>query len=224
MNYDKRPLFFDENKEFDDAVLAGGASGTDATAERNHRLDAFREKLEARRQNMSGKRELRIPSKLEQRRQEWMIPDELFYFPATFDWVGVYQIRPVTGELQSDGVIIKPEQTQNIEVATASRGIVVTAGLSAMDSLSDHGIEIGDIVRFVRLSPWRQQIVRIGAEWFELVMLKPGDICADEDHWQRLQSREMRLARDDEDGKHYFKTSDGSVYRGQTMPVDLGDY
>ena len=227
--YDTRPLYWCGNEPIDAKALLDGIRTEEARIKTERDIAALEMQQEAQRQNMSGPRELRLPPLLEKRRLEWNIPDQEFYYVASYDWVGVYQIPPITGQIDRAGTgrIIKPDQTKAIELATAARGIIITAGLAAMDYLESHGHQIGAIVRFVRLAPYRQEVGKIGNRDFELVTIKPGDICSNEDHFPLIQSGRMKLVREkDADGRpHYiYKLVDGGTFNGDMVPPSVGDY
>lgn len=233
INYDIRPLWWCANEIVDENAILDQCPTREARAEQQREFDKLNRQNEAQKQNMSGSLELRLPRRLEQRRIEFNLPDQLFYYTASYDWVLLYQIPPITAQQNktASGLLFKPEATQDLERSTASRGIIISAGLTALDVLSDHGFELGNIVRFIRLSPYRQEIAPIGDRDFELLCVKPGDICSNEDLFVLLQSGDLQYSQlpDPVEGnpnqiKHVIKHRDGRIFRGSVRPHDLGDY
>lgn len=137
-----------------------------------------------------------IPELLDKRRLEFGIPNGAFESFPTFDKVYIYQI-PLPGQggstYSEGGLILKPEQIQAFERNTAPRGIVVSAGLQALDSLYSTGVEIGHIVRFKKLAPFIMPVAEIKGHWFSVYVVRDGDIEASEDLASALNNRQVRL-------------------------------
>lgn len=138
-----------------------------------------------------------IPELLDKRRLEYGIPNGAFESFPTFDKVYIYQI-PLPGQGKSTytegGMILKPEQTKSAERRTAPRGIVISAGLQALDSLYSTGIEIGHIVRFKKLSPFIMPVAEIKGKWFEVYVVRDGDIEASEDLATKWHNRDIVIS------------------------------
>lgn len=134
-----------------------------------------------------------IPELLDKRRLEFGIPNGAFESFPTFDKVYIYQI-PLPGQggstYSKGGMILKPEQVQSFERNTAPRGIVVSAGLQALDSLYSTGVELGHIVRFKKLSPFIMPVAEIKGYWFSVYVVRDGDIEASEDLAELINSRQ----------------------------------
>lgn len=154
-----------------------------------------------------------IPSILDQRRLEYGIPNGAFESYPTFDKVYIYQI-PLPGQggekWTEGGLIVKPEMTQHYERETAPRGIVVSAGLQALDSLRSTGIEVGHIVRFKKLSPFIMPVAEIQGKWFAVYVVRDGDIEASEDLAEALNSRRAQIVNvSNESFDHRICNEDG---------------
>jgi len=73
-----------------------------------------------------------------------------------FDRIFVYPLEGKEETETFEGTsIVKP--TKSKDLYSASKGILVKAGLGALDILWSHGIEIGHIVLVARLSPWERK-------------------------------------------------------------------
>jgi len=150
-------------------------------------------------------------SKLEERMKEYSIPD----YPAApmGKNVVIWRIRP---EEKTAGGIFIPEAHKGVK----SRGILLDAGLAAMDVLADNLIEIGDEVYFGqwagrdRAIEENRQAAKVADALLEC---KVEDITASVDAKERRQH--YRIYRDEETGEHryvsrYEKTGPKAVKKG----------
>jgi hypothetical protein len=156
-----------------------------------------------------------IPMLLEKRRREYGIPNGAFEsFPA-YDKVYIWQINLTERKTYAEhGVIVKPEARIAYDRNTAPRGIIVSAGLAALDSLRSTGIDVGHIVRFKKYAPFMQPVAEINGVEVTVMVIRDGDIVSSEDlataYHRRLISItnasetaggfDHRFARDLEDG------------------------
>lgn len=130
---------------------------------------------------------------LDQRRSEYGIIDAYFESQPLFDCVWIFQLEMNRGDnFIPDGRIIKSDQSRAREKETAPRGILVGAGLMALDSLKSHGVELGHIVRFIKLAPYRIQVGFAGTYQYVLQM-RVGDILASEDLAAKLKSGKLQM-------------------------------
>lgn len=163
-----------------------------------------------------------IPEILEQRRMEYGIPNGAFESYPSFDKVYIWQI-PLPGQgtdkWAEDGVILKPETTQHAERNSAPRGIVVSAGLQAMDSLYSSGIGIGHIVRFKKLSPFIMPVAIIEGKQFNVYVIRDGDIEASEDMASELHAKRISIKNVSDKGYDWrIAAADGTVTGQKTSP------
>ena len=121
-----------------------------------------------------------LPPLLEQRRLEYLIPNGAFAQRAIYDRMLLWQI-PYYRERYGDTRIMMSEQGKERNKNEAPRGIIVSAGLQALDVLHDHGSGLGNIVKFIRLAPWRLPCDMIGGKEEYPLILRAGDLIADED-------------------------------------------
>jgi hypothetical protein len=83
----------------------------------------------------------------------------------------------------------------------ASRGVLIAAGLKALDQLYGHGIELGHIVWFARLSPWQRQYE--GDKRIErIVILRASEVVGSEDLMTAMLRGQVEVGVDDSDGRH----------------------
>jgi hypothetical protein len=148
------------------------------------KAQAFEAELEA---NMSPPGALHLPDKLEAARLKWKITDRAFERMPTFDRIHVVQVDLMKLLREGDEsayfpgtTILRPGLTVRKEEEGCHMGILIGAGLSAMDKLLSHGIEVGDVVGYVKLAPFRHTyFVGEHGHSYYLVM-NVGDITCDE--------------------------------------------
>jgi hypothetical protein len=170
-----------------------------------------------------------LPPLLEERRREHLIPNGAFAQRAMYDRLLLWQI-PYYRENYGDTRIIMSEQGRDRNKNEAPRGIIVSAGLQALDVLHDHGSGLGNIVKFIRLAPWRLPCDMIGGQEQYLMILRCGDLIADEDLELKLRAREWAVRaerRKDKDGNavtaHVLVSPEG-IARNPQVPFIAEEY
>lgn len=155
---------------FDSAALA-----TDLASD----LEARAAKRRAR---MAPEGALGLQPLLEFRRLEYGIPDGAFRVQAAYDRVLLWQISQYEGKgTFGDTSILMPDSTRDYERGTAPRGVVVSAGLRALDHLRSNGVDLGHVVAIGGLSPWRIRCDSIGGRPQHVLLLASGDVAGSED-------------------------------------------
>lgn len=127
---------------------------------------------------------MRLPPLLEKRRREHLIPNGAFASQPTYDWIHVYQIgeKDSTGpQTYGDTSIIMPDRVRELARDESPRGIIVGAGLLALDQLRSNGVDLGHICRFVKLAPYRIVIDNILGKDFLVLVMRAGSITSSED-------------------------------------------
>ena len=166
---------------------------------------------------------LGLPKLLDDRRLEYDIPDGAFGAHAVFDRVLVYQIDRVRTATFENSLIHRPDISRAREREECPVGVIVGAGLSALDSLRSHGVDLGHVCIFVHLAPFRFQCGTIDGHPVYVLLLRAGDIIASMDlmgktkdaSWQ-VKSYEQKLQSGISVRRHYLDKGDGSV----TVPED----
>ena len=153
---------------------------------------------------------------VDRKRRQYGIPDEAFFSQcAVFNRVLVAQIPEEEGDTYEGSVILKTEIAKKRDLVEAPRGVIVSAGLQALDELRSNGFDIGHTVGFTRLAPFRRPFATIGGERLTLIVLVAGDIVDSEDLGQALKSRRARVvAKPNEEGVmiHQFVDENGKVW------------
>ncbi len=145
------------------------------------------------RKRMSPRGELNLPPLLDQRRLEWGIIDAAFSRQATFDRVTIWQIPEQKTETFGEGsLIVMSDQSKSRLKNEAPRGILLTAGLKALDSLRSNGMELGHIVSFIQAAPWRIFVDYVKGHRPAILVMNVGDIMGSEDLALQTRSGELR--------------------------------
>lgn len=174
---------------------------------------------EIMRTRMAPKGELKLPRLLDERRLEYGITDRAFDWQASFDRVYVWQIPMQKGDkFEENSLIHMPESVQQREKAKAPQGIIINAGLTALDQLRSHGIDLGHKVLFCHAAPYHIRYDTVLGLEQHLIVLLAGDIIGSEDLAKNLKNREVRyLARRTETSvEHTFIDETGKPW----LPAD----
>lgn len=142
---------------------------------------------------------LGLPAKLDERRIRYGIPDEAFLAKPAFDRVFVYQIeaRHQEGKTYGGTSIIMPETAQKREVQESCRGVLVSAGLKALDNLKSNGIEVGDVVEFIRFGIFHKPICALlYGHLIHILVLRDGDIVGSEDIVERERAGALKITEE----------------------------
>jgi hypothetical protein len=186
------------------------------------------EVTEAMKEQMSKKGKLGLPELLDQRRLKYGMPDDAFRFQASFDRILLWQIEPHynEGEFYGNTGIIKPMMAREAGKNEAPRGVIVSAGMKALDNLRSNGIDIGHVVCFIRLAPWRMPIAMVAGKEFPLMILRDGDILGSEDLQTALNQKECEIKlikHEDGSVEHVYVDNKGQVW-DPTMPWIADDF
>lgn len=196
---------------------SGQLSDADKSKLRPYEIEKAERESAVLGEHMSPAGALNLPPLLDARRLEYGLPDELFGSQATFGYVLVYQLPQLEGDTYGDTSIVMTDRAKDREKFEAPRGIVVSAGLKAMDELRSNGIDIGHIVQFSRNIPYRARMAIINAQERHLIILQAGDIFASEDlaRFRVLGKYEVRISTDDETqfDYHYNSDADGKLWK-----------
>ena len=149
-----------------------------------------------------------LPALLDARRIKYNIPNEAFDSMAYHDRIYLWQVDPLHQEkiVERDGPeaagkfagtgLYMPDVSRKASREETPRGVLVSAGLTALDHLVSHGITLGHLVNFVRLAPWRIPIASYGGHLQYLMVLRSGDIIGSEDVAANLKSKRIEVVVD----------------------------
>ncbi len=145
-----------------------------------------------------------IPELLDKRRFEYAIPNGAFQQYPAFDKVYIWQLNLTPRrEFVEGGQLVKTDMRIAADRNTAPRGIIVSAGLAALDSLRSSGFDLGHIVRFKKFAPFIQPVEEIDGQELTVMVIRDGDIVASEDLAAAYHRREVQIINASED-KHGY--------------------
>lgn len=176
---------------------------------------AYEEELK---KQVSPKGALGLPPLLDKKRLEWLIPDSAFdaAYGTLYDRILVYKIPMLVKTRRDDktyggGLIVKPDIGREREQREAPRGIIVGAGLKALDALRSNGVDIGHTVVYIKTSVWSVPNMYVAGKWERLEVLRDGDLIYSEDLSEAVKSKACRLVRTGE-GQHIYEDVDGKAW------------
>lgn len=86
----------------------------------------------------------------------------------------------------------------------ASRGLLIAGGMKALDQLYSHGLGLGHIVWYARLSPWARKYIDVSGQHIaHVIVLRASEIVGSEDLLAELGGEGLEIGRDTE-GTHYI--------------------
>lgn len=164
--------------------------------------------------NFSEPGTLGLPPLLDAKRVKYGIPDSAWSAQAVFNKVLVWQVPIEESKTHGGGMIHKTEAEIRKELTEAPRGVIVSAGLQALDQLRSHGVDIGHTVFFTHLAPFRKRLPMILGKSASLVILHAGDIFDSEELAQNLKARKCRTIVREIDGQlaHFYCDEDGRTW------------
>jgi len=146
---------------------------------------------------------------LDARRRMYAIPDGAFDLQAAFNVCLVHQVPRFMKDTYGDTGILMPDTARRRVEEETPRGILVSAGLAALDTLRSNGIEPGHMVSFIRQAPWRMPVANIGGADFYLIILRDGDITGSEDLRVALAKGECRIEYQRDTAQHVYVDEKG---------------
>jgi len=165
---------------------------------------------------MSPPGSLGLPPLLEERRLQVGITDGAFCVQPYNDSVFVHQINRMDQETYAGTGIIMIADEKRREKEQTPQGIVVAAGLVALDSLRMNGMDLGHLVTFCRIAPWRIQTDWIeGNSWEEVLVFRVGDIVGSTDLAENLRDGRVKVRFDPENYEHYYEDENGVNWHPQ---------
>ncbi len=148
---------------------------------RDTERDAAIKRTKLIKERMSPPGALRLPEKLEAARLKHGIPDGFFRVAAGFDRIFVFPIDPFDADEKLPGSFLyRPELTQQKDLQEGYRGVLISAGLTAMDRLMSHGYELGDIVMTNKNVPFARRMELIEGKPMFVLVMRDGDLAGNE--------------------------------------------
>lgn len=171
----------------------------------------------------------KIPPLLEKRRLQHVVPDGAFKRAPLWDWCFLIQVARQDisdGDTYGNTSIIMSANTRDYKRNESPRALLVGAGLGALDTLSSHGIHIGDIVFMIRNAPWAIEVDELDGRPIYMYCLRDADLVAGEDLQKRIDEGVLTVERyKDEKGifHHRYVTENGEPLNPMSpwLPDDL---
>lgn len=181
------------------------------------RLLDMKNDLAALLKELSPGNPFRLPKLLNKKRLEYGITDGAFEFQPAFDRVYVFQVSQVDIS-KTDGGIIRPDQAKRRELESAPQGILVAAGLVALDQLKSHGIELGHLVTLLRYAPYRIRYDILNGKDKYLTIMQAGDIVGSKELGDEIAAGRTRVEYDEATGRHCYVKGKKKIH---PMEVEL---
>jgi hypothetical protein len=148
---------------------------------RDTELDAAIKRTKLIKERMSPEGALHLPDKLEAARLKHGIPDGFFRVAAGFDRIFVFPIDPFDADEKLPGSFLyRAELTKQKDLQEGYRGVLISAGLTAMDRLMSHGYELGDIVMTNKNVPFARRMELIEGKPMFVLVMRDGDLAGNE--------------------------------------------
>ena len=156
---------------------------------------------------------------LEERRWEYMIPDSAWSHWPVYDRVLIVQTSDVGVRLHSESSLYIPEITQDAEHSTSSEGVIISAGLRALDHAKHHGWDVGHKVSFIAnfLFKRRYAFAADGSE-LHAGVLRSGDIIGSAELGRYIHEGSRALIYNKETGEHELHVDGHPVFSKNTTP------
>jgi hypothetical protein len=152
-------------------------------------------------------------SLLDQRIREYKIPQ--WPGQAMYGRIIVYRLPDKAAERKTfvpGGIIQKLDTTASDTKWRSPRGVIVSAGLQAMDILRGNGIGLGDIIWMASHTPWRFEVERtVDGQSIEFHFMQAGDVVISEDLIERMRNKTAKV--EIRDGRHQLTLDDDVVPR-----------
>lgn len=140
---------------------------------------------------------LGLPPLLDERRVAMKLPDELFQRAAVFDRIMVYQYHSEDSDSETylpGGRIIMTEQQRSKRRNETPCGLLVSAGLSALDNVRSNGMDLGHEVTFIEQAPYRMKCLELGGRYsWSLLVLRDGDLITSKELQTALKDGKCRV-------------------------------
>lgn len=136
-----------------------------------------------------------LPPQLEAQRLKYGITDAYFRTQALWDRIFVFPIDVEDGDKaeKTTGGIIKPSITKLRDLQEGNRGILISAGLQAMDRLMSNGIEIGHIIITNKNVPFARRCEQISEEMLHYLVMREADLAGSETLMEEIAAGKKRI-------------------------------
>lgn len=182
----------------------------------DHELETAKKRTAEIKARMSPPGALGLPPLLEAQRLKYGITDNALRSQALWDRIHVFPIDHEEGELveKTAGGLHKPNSKKLRDKQEGNRGVLISAGLTAMDRLMSHGVELGDIVVTNKNCPFARRCDELSTEWVYYLVMREADLASDETLLERIRRGEQ----------HVMDAGGGDAYCHQLAINDNGEW
>lgn len=161
---------------------------------------------------MSPAGALKLTPHLDKKRLDHGIIDGCFDTCAEFDRILVYQL-PASEHTFGNSGIIMPQASAKRVAQETPKGVIVSAGLGALDVLKTSGQEVGDTILFIKQGMWRIVCGWVRHVEVHLMVLSVGDIVSNQDKAKRLREGDIRMLWLEETNEHVVVDRFGKQFK-----------
>ncbi len=166
-----------------------------------------------------------IPRLLDEKRRKYGIPLSAFTSQPMFDQILVWQIPVDESKTYGESKLVKTDTTLKQELTEAPRGVIVAAGLTALDQLASHGAAVGHTIYFYQIAPLRMRLPPLAGKSPALVMIQARYVFGSEELSENLKTRKVRtIARLNAEGieEHFFCDEKGKTWKPADVQTEDG--
>lgn len=139
-----------------------------------------------------------LPPLLDERRLKYQLHDGCFDVQAPYDRLLVYQIPySERGEARPGSPILLTEQMKDESDYYGVQGIIVSAGLVALEHLRTNGMDLGHRVMFASTILRKICVGHYADKEFDLLVMSSADIQGSYDTMRLLREKKMRIVEKD---------------------------
>lgn len=194
----------------------------------DHELETAKRRTELIKARMSPPGALKLPPLLEEHRLKYGIPDGAFASQALFDRIHVFPIDLLDGESveKTTGGIYKPNVTKLKDKQEGNRGVLISAGLTAMDRLMSHGVELGDIVVTNKNVPFARRCEELSNFVMFYLVMREADLASSESLMARIRAGQAIINDVGDPGRyeHQVAHNDNGIWLyGKKQSVYIND-
>lgn len=186
----------------------GGPRTAENAQQWDRKKEAMDREARLRTSIMSPAGSLGLPGLLDARRMQWLITDGAFAIAPMFNRVYVHQITRFVDKKK--GMIHMPDTKASQELRSCHRGVLVSAGAVALDALRSNGVDLGHIVHFIHVNPFRLFVDYVEGFEPQVLVMTVDCVAGSEDLADTLRSGAAKMQV--VDGRHQITDADGHLW------------
>lgn len=157
---------------------------------------------------------------LDERRLQYKIHDACFDFQPPYDRVLVYQIPfSETGAARPGSPIIMTDKMKEASDFYGLEGVIVSAGLLALEHLRTNGMDLGHRIMFATTIVRKMAMGYYADKPFELLVMSSADIQGSYDTRRLLREKKLRIAQ--KEGSLVYESRDPDTLEWSSLGVPM---